>query len=228
MRALRHHGFLLLLALLAACGNDAAPLKGGAAVYTEVIQEVYIANFGRAADTAGLESFAGQLAGMGAAADMPNLNASYVGSEKVRGLFDNFGASEESRALYGSSSAFVTAVYTNLTNRPPPPDRLAFWVDALDRGGLKRGGAALGILAAIQADSTPQGQADVKLIEKKVALSNRFAVALDTPDKVATYSGDAAAATVRAMLAKVNDSTGSGDFRGLIDATLAELKSKKL
>ena len=81
MRALRQYGFLLLLALLAACGNDAAPLKGPAAVYTEVIQEVYIANFGRAADTAGLESFAGQLSGMGAAADIPNLNASYAGSD---------------------------------------------------------------------------------------------------------------------------------------------------
>lgn len=228
MRALRQYGFLLLLALLAACGNDAAPLKGPAAVYTEVIQEVYIANFGRAADTAGLESFAGQLSGMGAAADMPNLNASYAGSEKVRGLFDAFGNSEESRSLYGSSAAFVTGVYTNLTNRPPPPERLAFWVDAIDRGGLKRGGAALGMLAGFKADTTAQGLADVKLIEKKVALSNRFAVALDTPDKMATYSGNAAAVAVRAMLARVNESTATGAFQGLTDATLAELKSKKI
>jgi len=86
-----------------------------AAFYPQV-QEIYIAYYGRPADPAGLQYWAGQLA-----ANRGNLSA----------IINAFGSSAESTALYAGAdnSAKVTAIYRQLFNRAPDTAGLNFYTD---------------------------------------------------------------------------------------------------
>lgn len=222
---------LLLLALVAGCGGgdgggstSVSPkfLASATAVpadYKSIVQQLYISYFGRPADTGGLSSFEAQLAALGGPTDIQGMDRAYRTNAGIKALVDSFGASAESAALYsGDNATFVTAIYNNVLNRPPNPEGLAFWVDALDKGSLSRGNASLSIMAGALANTSVQGQLDSAIVTKKVNAGRDFTAAL-ADAQVNGYSGKAAAAQARAMLASVTATTDIATFQTTI-ATL--------
>jgi len=102
-----------------------------AAFYPQV-QKIYVAYYGRPADPAGLQYWAGQLAANGG-----NLTS----------IINAFGNSAESTALYAgaSDSAKVTAIYQQLFNRAPDAPGLAFYTTELTAGRMSAASIALNV-----------------------------------------------------------------------------------
>lgn len=195
--------------------------------YNSVVQAIYVSYFGRPADKFGYASFKAQLDGLRAPTTARALTDAYKTNSDMRSLIDSFGSSAESAALYGSAAsdttAFVTAIYNNLLNRNPDFAGLAFWVNAINSGDLTRANASLSIMAGATDNMTPQGRIDAAIVAAKVAVATTFTDHIDTGIEVSAYSGDAAAATARAMLAQVTSATSVAEFTPTVDATLARL-----
>lgn len=189
--------------------------------YTDMVQSLYVAYFGRAADIFGLANFQAQLAAAGAPHTLAGLSAAYSTNSTIHALVDLFGNSDESKALYtGDTKSFVTTVYNNVLNRGPDQAGLDFWANAIDHGGLSRGNASLSIMAGAQSNTSTQGLLDAALVAKKITAAANFTFAIDTTAEVVAYSGNGAAATVRTMLSGVTASTDTDAFESTINATL--------
>jgi len=98
----------------------------------DVIQQCYIAYFGRPADLGGLNYWAGLISQIGLPA-----------------ILDDFHASAESQALYGTGD-IIPKVYLNLFNRAPDPGGLAYWEGQLSSGALTLGNIVFAILNGAQ------------------------------------------------------------------------------
>ena len=178
-----------------------------AADYTSLVQSIYVSYFGRPADTFGLANFAAQLDALKAPTTARGLTDAYKTNAALRSLIDSFGTSAESTSLYGSSAAdtvaFVSAIYTNLLNRAPDFEGLVFWTNAINSGSLTRANASLAIMAGATDNTSAQGLLDAKVVATKVAVATTFTAHIDTGAELAAYSGNAAAAAARGMLAQV-------------------------
>jgi hypothetical protein len=229
---------VLAAAVLSGCGggNEGQPqprvlaqrtVQAAAAVdYHEVVQQLYVAYFGRPADTGGLANFSAQMAALGAPVGIQDLDFAYTNNVSVRALIDSFGNSEESAALYsGDNDVFVTAIYANVLNRVPDAEGKAFWLSALNSGGLTRARASFTIMAAALVNSSAQGLLDAQLVRNRIAVARAFTNALDSQAEVDAYSGNAAAATVRAMLAGVTASSDPNAYAGIIDSLIVQLQA---
>jgi hypothetical protein len=195
-----------------------------AADYTSLVQSLYVSYYGRPADSFGLANFAAQLDALKAPTDAVALADAYGTNSALKSLIDGFGAAQESKDLYGTDAlAFVTAVYHNAFNREPDFDGLVFWTNAIRSGGLQMGNAALAIVANAAKNTTPEGQADAKLIATKIAVATNFTAAIDTGAELAAYNGNDAAATARDMLRGVTAGTVAADFQLNVAATLESL-----
>lgn len=195
--------------------------------YNSVVQAIYVSYFGRPADTFGFASFKAQLDGLRAPTSARALTDSYKTNADMRSLIDSFGASAESAALYGNdatgTTAFVTAIYNNLLNRNPDFEGLTFWTNAINSGDLTRANASLAIMAGATDNMTPQGRLDAAIVAKKVSVAGTFTAHIDNGPELQAYNGDAAAATARAMLAKVYSDTDLAAFTTTVDDTIARL-----
>jgi hypothetical protein len=226
-----------VICVLAACGGErmdspkspsqlaATTALLPAASYSDAVQQLYIAYFGRPADTGGLANFEAALSATGVGATINDLDAAYRTNASVKTLVDAFGTSAESAALYtGGTTQFVTAVYQNVFNRAPDTEGLQFWSSAIDGGGLSKGDAALSIMAGALVNTTAQGLIDAQIVRNKTAVATSFTATLNTDaTKSSAYSGNAAAATARSMLATVTDTTDTTAFQPTIDATITTL-----
>lgn len=229
----------LVTALLAGCGGgNEGPasgarlaahgtLQGAPAIdYQEVVQQLYVAYFGRAADTGGLANFSTQMEGLAAPVGIQDLDAAYNNNASVRALIDSFGNSAESAALYsGDNEVFINAIYANVLNRAPDAEGKAFWLGALNNGVLTRARASFTIMAAALVNSSPQGLQDAQLVRNRIAVARAFTSALDTPTEAHAYSGNAAAAAVRALLADVTAASDPDAYGPIIDAAITQLLS---
>jgi hypothetical protein len=99
-----------------------------ASSYANLVQDLYVAYFGRPADYFGLQNFEAALAAANAPTDAAALAAAYSTNSAVKSLVDAFGTSAESTALYGSGTteSFVNAIFENLFNRPAAVAGLSF------------------------------------------------------------------------------------------------------
>ena len=151
-----------------------------AASYSTVVQDLYVAYFGRPADYYGLQNFEASLLAANAPTTLAGLEAAYSTNAAVKSLVDSFGTSAESTALYGSGSteSFVNAIFENLLNRPAAVAGLTFWVDSINSGAVTRGDAALAIAAGAMANTTAQGLLDQSTINNKVAVAGNFRTSL--------------------------------------------------
>jgi serralysin len=192
--------------------------------YNDAVQALYVAYFGRPADTGGIANFQAQLAALNAPHDVQGLSAWYGTNATVHALIDSFGASQESRNLYtGDTRSFVSSVYNYVLNRGPDTAGLDFWTSAIDRGGLSKGNAALSIMAGALTNTTGQGRVDAALVTNKLAAASNFTFALDTAARSAGYNGDIAAATARTMLASVSGTTNLDVFQSTVESTVQSL-----
>jgi hypothetical protein len=187
----------------------AAPLSQNLSSYDNAVQQIYIAYFGRPADPGGELWVEGLLGQWGIATDLQGVIAAYNSDAKVKALLDGFGTSAESQALYpGTTSDFVTAIYLNLFNRKADPAGLAYWVAAIDRGGLTRAGAALTIMSGAQST-------DISTIASKTTTAGTFTALVRSPIQ---YDGLAAGVVARDMLAKVDYTTDQTAFLSSINS----------
>ena len=85
---------------------------------TDLITELYIGYYNRAPDPAGLEFWLG----------------AFNNGMSLTTIANEFAKSAESHAIYpflASAGSFVTDVYTNVLNRAPDAEGLAFWTQQL-------------------------------------------------------------------------------------------------
>ncbi len=229
-----------MVVLLCACGDSvdvSAPRKvapsapaphylaSGVVVldYRTVVQQLYIAYFGRPADTGGLANFASQLLALGAPTDIELLDDAYNSSAGVRSLVNSFSASAEAAALYsGGTSTYISAVYLNVLGRAPDSEGLKFWVAEVDSGRLTRAKASFSIMAGALKNASAQGLNDAKTVMNKVAVGTNFTIAVGTGARDG-FAGDAAAARARAMLASVTSNTDVAAFQATVTALVQSL-----
>ncbi len=219
--------------LLAACGGAQDPIspttvtlssakRGNAdttlTAYYDVVQRVYVAYYGRPADTAGLEYWAGQYKAFGMPLTMAEISNAYGSNPTVKMFVDAFGTSAEASALYsGDNDAFISAIYRNLFNTPGDAAGRAFWVNALNNGAMTRGIAALYLMSGAQ-------KTDITTIDKKIEIAKSFTSALNTDARRTAYAGDSSLALVRAMLATVDANTDTAPFAG-VSSTIGKLEN---
>ena len=186
-----------------------------ASSYSNLVQELYVAYFGRPADYFGLQNFEAALAAANAPADPASLATAYSTNATIKSLVDSFGTSAESTTLYGSGSteSFVNAIFENLFNRPAAVSGLSFWVNAIESGAVTKGDAALAILAGAFNNSSTQGVADQTLVNNKISVATNFTTDLGTSsNQIVAYAGAAAAQDARLMLAGVTGGTDPATF----------------
>lgn len=207
-----------------------------AADYTSIVQQLYVSYFGRPADPDGLNNYSKALDAIGAPTTFAEINTfiqdpANAGSALVN-LINHVNSSPESVALYGAANThleiqkFVAAIFLNefnLTADKLNTDGFNFWVDAIEVGGLSKANAAISILQGALDGTTAQDAINAATINNKIEVATNFTTSLDNPAKVIAYDGLAAAATARAMLATVNDTTNVIAFQSTIDATEAAL-----
>jgi mono/diheme cytochrome c family protein len=187
------------------------------AAYTDVVQRIYVAYFGRPADTSGLPFFNQHLSNASAPTGVVDLVNAYAANPAIREIIDTFGNSLESNQLYnGGNEAFVTAIYRNLFNREPDAGGHAFWVGHLNNGTMSRANAAITIMAGAAGS-------DITIVTNKTLAATSFTNSLDTPGKIAGYGDLAAAATARTMLQNVNGTTTQNAIQTLVDTTITTL-----
>jgi len=212
--------------LLAACGGSAveeplppartaAPVPVLQADHERIAQQLYLAYLGRAADPAGLQFFAGASSRAMLPMDPGAMYTRYGADSGLRQVLDSLADSPEALALYsGEHEAAVTAMYRNLFNRAPDPGGLAFWAGALANGILSRGQVPVALLAGAHID-------DLRMFERKAEVAAAFTAALDTPERAATYHGEAAVAALRQVLGKVTPATTETEAGALVQEALA-------
>lgn len=146
---------------------------------------MYIAYFGRPADTAGLQ---------------------YWADKTEAQIIAGFSASSESQALFGNqgSAAKVNAIYNNLFARDAEPAGLQYWVQKLESGQVSQAEAMYTIL-------NNAGAGDATAVANKLAAAQAFTAQIDTPAENSGYSGAKAAQSARDWLTKVNANTASLD-----------------
>ncbi|ATQ73198.1 hypothetical protein CR152_00750 [Massilia violaceinigra] len=195
--------------------------------YDSVVQALYVAYFGRAADHAGMQSFQDQLAKLGAPRDIAGISAAYNTNPGLHKLIDSFSASAESDALYpDGTGAFVEAVFKNVLGRSPAEAGLAFWSEAIDSGALSRANAAMSIMSGALQNLTPQGLLDAQRIGNTLAVASDFTLAIDRPSEIAGYGTTLAASMVRTMLATVTAGSDVEAFHAVIKTMLAVMSGE--
>jgi FKBP-type peptidyl-prolyl cis-trans isomerase len=237
---------LMTATLLAACGgNDSSSTsqpvnaqskqlqrsdKAVASDYQTLVQELYVAYFGRPADPTGLTNFENALLAANAPTDIQSLNATYATSPAIQSLINSFGASAESIALYGTGnpSAFVTAIFQNVLGRAPQPSGLTYWVNAITSSQLSQGDAALAIMAGALSNTTAQGVLDAALIENRLTVAANFTAEVAGRDVVSAYAGATAAASARTTLSAVTATTNPTSYETTVITAVAALETASL
>lgn len=199
--------------------------------YTSVVQQLYISYFGRPADYYGLQNFSAALNTIGAPTTFDAVQAAVqadtAGTSALSKLVNTFNASAESTALYGSDnsqigiSKFVSAIYQNVLGRAADTDGFNFWVNAITSGTLTKANAAAAISAAAMHNTSAQGLLDAQTVANKVAVATTFTADISTsPAELTAYSGDAAAASGRSLIAGVSSTTNLTAYNSTIQSTI--------
>ena len=167
------------------------------------IQGVYVALFGRPADPTGLNYF----------------NSVTNNGADLTAIGDLAATKEYQDRFAGqSNNQIITSIYQSLFDRNPEQAGLDFFVAALANGTFTINNIAIAILdGATGSDKT--------LVDKKIAAANKYTSALDTPDEVAAYSGNAAAAKGIAFIDAVTASSTEVDDAAA-DAAVADLPAQ--
>lgn len=197
--------------------------------YVSVVQQLYVSYFGRPADYFGLQNFTAQLAALDAPTTFTELNQAAQVAGPIATLINTFNSSGESAALYGTDntqvglSKFVEAIYKNVLGRSPDVEGWAFWIQQIAEGRLTRANAAVAITDGALNNKTPQGLLDASTVSNKLAVATSFTAGLDTVAEINAFSGDAAAATSRGLLATVNSTTNVPAYQATITQTISDI-----
>ena len=147
------------------------------------VQELYVAYFGRPADTAGLDYWT-------------NVVEANSGSTTL--VSQAFSTSPEYIVTYfGQTNAqIIDNIYSNLFGRPADAAGRAYWLNLLNNGTIK-------IDTIVAEVATAAVGADNESIENKVSAATAFTAALDTPAENAGYAGTASLTQAKAFITNV-------------------------
>jgi len=169
------------------------------AAYYPQVQKIYVAYYGRPADPAGLQYWAGQLANNGG---------------NLASIINAFGNAPESTALYAGAdnAAKVTAIYQQLFNRAPDSAGLAFYVNELSLNKMTASSIALNVAnGATGVDAT--------YLTNKLTVASAFTDALTIdPTANVAYGTGTTLTTVRALISGVTTSGASTNVASTIAA----------
>lgn len=233
--ALQKHLLVFSCALaLAACGGNAPEAPGerqatmsasqravaaDPAAYTALVQQLYVAFFGRPADPDGLAFHAATLARLQAPDELRAMAAAYGGNADVRAVIDSLANSPEAQDLYGGApERLISALYRNSFNRDPDAPGLRFWLDAITTHGLSTGAAVTTILEGARGS-------DLLTFERKAAAARLFTGALDGANARALYSGHGPNALVRDLLAATRSASTDSEIGAAIDTGIGALRA---
>ena len=161
-----------------------------ATAYTDQVQKVYIAYYGRAADPVGLKYWAAK-----------------VETDGLAGIMASFGASAEATTLYGSltNTAMVNALYKQSFGRDADFAGLMHYAGELTAGTMTAATIAQNIFdGATGTDAT--------ILANKLIVAKAYTTAVDTASEVVAYSGTVAATSARALLTTIDATTVTTGF----------------
>ena len=161
-----------------------------ATAYTDQVQKVYIAYYGRAADPVGLTYWAAK-----------------VETDGLAGIMAQFGASAEATTLYGSLSdtAMVNALYQQSFGRDADFAGLMYYAGQLTAGTMTAVTIAQNIFDGASGS-------DATILANKLIVAKAYTAAVDTASEVVAYAGTVAAASARALLTTVDADTVTASF----------------
>ena len=193
--------------------------------YATVVQELYVAYFGRPADPNGLQNFENALLQLKAPTNISGMISAYSSNSGVKSLVDSFGLSKESQNLYGNgtNTQFVQSIFNNVLGRQPAAAGLSFWASAISSGQATRGSAALQIMAGALTNQTSQGLKDAQLIQNRLLVAAYFTSEVVTLGETSRYAGAGAASTARSLLSTVQASTVPATFDSQVVITIEYL-----
>lgn len=157
-------------------------------IYTEAVQELYVAYFSRPADAAGLAYWETVVA---------NMNGD------TKAVSQAFAASQEYTDTFAGQSQYqiVNTIYMNLFGRPAEAAALTFWGQGLLNGSFTVDTAVTTIAGAALTT-------DLAAYNAKVAAATAFTLALDTPAEILGYSGVNANNAAKTWLATITTDEG--------------------
>ena len=148
--------------------------------HVAAVQQMYVAYFGRPADTAGLDYWTNVVeANAGATAAV---SAAFAASPEY--IVTYFGQ---------SNTQIVNNIYQNLFGRDADAAGSAYWANLLTNGTIKVDTIVAEVAKAALTT-------DKEAVENKVAASTAFTAALDTPAEVAGYQGNSALTLAKAFV----------------------------
>lgn len=207
-------------ALLSACGANDSPvvqtefkhaarqasISAPVTQFYPSVQTLYLANFGRPADTGGLGFFAGQLHSLSAPSDLMPLALAYRPGSALAAIVDAFELSVEGQPSRDApDEQFIRSVYANLFNREPDSGGANFWRNGLESGAILRPQVALAIAASALGR-------DALVLKKKLNISADFTAALVSEVQRAAFSGTSVNAMVRASMSLIDEGTHEQSF----------------
>jgi len=163
-----------------------------ASAYTDTVQKVYIAYYGRAADPVGLAYWSAAIDTAGGS---------------LAAIMASFGASAEATTLYGSLSntAKVNAIYQQSFGRDADFAGLMYYAGQLSAGTMTAASIAQNIFDG--ASGT-----DATMLTNKLVVAKAYTAAIDTASEVVAYSGTVAATAARTLLSTVDATTVTAGF----------------
>ena len=198
---------------------SAQAAQQAASAYTQLLQQIYLAFYGRPADPGGLEFWGNQFSNANMPLTLVGVASSYANNGAVRQMIDAFATSVEAQDVTsGTSAAFVNAVYLNAFNRVAESGGNAYWSAPVDSGKLTRAQVALIILSGAQGD-------DATMVQKKTQAATTVTAALDTPAERAAYNGDSVLQGARDLLSAINVTTDLAAYQAQIDGYVASISN---
>jgi len=173
--------------------------------YTNEVQKLYVAYFGRPADPTGLNFWINQLQ------TNPNFYQTVSATFSTSNEFQTMYAGLDNRAL-------VTEIYDNMFARAPDAEGLNFWVNALNNGTISFDNVVSFIAEGAQNN-------DAIIVNGKVSVATEFTKRIDTDAERAAYDGPAANQIAIDYISGVKDLMSGAQHMdpGQIDATIARI-----
>lgn len=173
--------------------------------YSNDVQELYVAYFGRPADAAGLEFWTNHMAN--SSTGYQDISAAFSSSLEYQGRYEGM-----------DNRAIVSEVYENLFGRVAEGEGVDFWAAALDTNTISIDNVVTQIADGAQGS-------DSLAYYGKIAVAMRFTDRLDTTVEQAAYSGEAANRIAMEYLGGVRDLASTNEHLDAdqIDATIAQI-----
>ncbi|MCD2515305.1 DUF4214 domain-containing protein [Massilia sp. G4R7] len=176
--------------------------------YVNEVQKLYVAYFGRPADTSGMGFWVNQLQNNPSGYEM---------------ISNAFSTSPEYQQMYGGQSnrEVVLDIYRNVFGREGDQGGVDFWTARLDAGDITVGNAVVALAqSAVNANNN-----DGFVFKARVGVATAFTEHLNLPAEQNAYAGPAAMQIAMDYVGGVRDITTAAQHMdpGQIDAAIARI-----